>query len=99
MLIVGARSMLIVGAAPFINGCTNYQHENVDSWCSTVYKRCMLIVGAQHFHLTTTSFESDFRILRRKAEEEMNFNYLLFMSVFLLQVSYSVCNPFMKEGK
>ena len=50
MLIVGARSMLIVGAAPFINGCTNYQHENVDSWCSTIYKQCMLIVGAQHTH-------------------------------------------------
>ena len=50
MLIVGARSMLIVGAAPFINGHTNYQHENVDSWCSTIYKRCMLIVGAQHIH-------------------------------------------------
>ena len=48
MLIVGARSMLIVGAAPFINGHTNYQHENVDSWCSTVYKQGMLIVGAQH---------------------------------------------------
>ena len=48
MLIVGARSMLIVGAAPFINGRTNCQHENVDSWCSTVYKRCKLIVGAQH---------------------------------------------------
>ena len=24
--------------------------ENVDSWCSTVYKRCKLIVGAQHTH-------------------------------------------------
>ena len=50
MLIVGARSMLIVGAALFINGRTNYQHENVDSWCSTIYKWCMLIVGAQHNH-------------------------------------------------
>ena len=54
MLIVGAalfinsaKIMLIVGAALFINGRTNCQHENVDSWCSTVYKRCKLIVGAQ----------------------------------------------------
>ena len=45
MLIVGAalfinsaKIMLIVGAAPFINGRTNCQYENVDSWCSTVYK-------------------------------------------------------------
>ena len=59
MLIVGAalfinsaKIMLIVGAAPFINGCTNCQHENVDSWCSTVYKRCKLIVGAQHIHIS-----------------------------------------------
>ena len=57
MLIVGAalfinsaKKMLIVGAAPFINRRTNCQHENVDSWCSTVYKRCKLIVGAQHMH-------------------------------------------------
>ena len=50
MLIVGARSMLIVGAAPFINGRTNYQHEDVDSWCSTVYKWCTLIVGGQHIY-------------------------------------------------
>ena len=48
MLTVGAKNVLIVGATPFINGCTNYQHENVDSWCSTIYKWYMLIVGAQH---------------------------------------------------
>ena len=48
MLIVGAKNVLIVGSAPFINECTNYQHENVDSWCSTIDKQCMLIVGAQH---------------------------------------------------
>ena len=39
--------MLIVGAAPFINGRPNYQHKNVDSWCSTIYKQCRLIDGAQ----------------------------------------------------
>ena len=33
MLIVGARNMLIVGAAPFVNRCNNMK---------------MLIVGAQH---------------------------------------------------
>ena len=40
MLIVGAalfinstKNMLIVGDAPFINGHTKCQHENVDSWC------------------------------------------------------------------
>ena len=45
------KKMLIVGAAPFINGCTVYKWApqlSADSWCSTVYKRCKLIVGAQH---------------------------------------------------
>ena len=32
------KNMLIVGAAPFING--HCQQENVDSWCSTIYKQC-----------------------------------------------------------
>ena len=51
MLIVSAalfinsrKIMLIVGAALFINGRTNCPHENVDSWCSTIYKWCKLIV-------------------------------------------------------
>ena len=31
-------NVYIVGAAPFINGCTSYQHKNDDSWHSTFYK-------------------------------------------------------------
>ena len=49
----GAKKMLIVGAAPFINGCTVYKRApqlSADSWCSTVYKWCKLILGAQHIY-------------------------------------------------
>ena len=51
----GAKKMLIVGAAPFINGCTVYKQApqlSADSWCSTVYKWCKLIVGAQNMYIT-----------------------------------------------
>ena len=43
--------MLINGAAPFINGCPVYKwasHLSADKWCSTVYKWCKFINGAQH---------------------------------------------------
>ena len=43
--------MLINGVAPFINGRPIYKwvpHLSADKWCSTVYKRCKFINGAQH---------------------------------------------------
>ena len=47
----GAKKMLIADAAPFINGYTVYKwvpQLSADSRCSTIYKWCKLIVGAQH---------------------------------------------------
>ena len=50
------KYMLIIGAAPFINGHPIYKwmpQLSADSWCSTIYKWCKLINGAQHkyFHI------------------------------------------------
>ena len=39
--------LLIVGAALFMNSAK----MAADSWCSTVYKWCQFIVGAQHIFL------------------------------------------------
>ena len=40
MLIAGARSMLIVGAALFINRHTNCQHNNVDGAAPFINGAC-----------------------------------------------------------
>ena len=60
--IKGAKKMLIVGAALFINGCTVYKRVlqlSADSCCSTVYKRCKLIVGAQHLRYQMKWFRNN----------------------------------------
>ena len=43
----GAKYMLIVGAALFINGCPNYQ---LIVGAAPFYKQCKLIVGEQHIN-------------------------------------------------
>ena len=48
---------------PQLSTCTIYKRVpllSADSWCSTVYKRCKLIVGAQHIFSHILSQEHRF---------------------------------------